>query len=179
MPDDRIFSQGITLAEALHSLPLETPERSAWPELMAQLPTPQRARRWPWAVAAAAVLAVAVFIPLSQRAPPNTASIASVPVATSPLTLVMNESAQLEQLLGHLDNPHSTSASSALISLQLEDQLEQLDGQLSVAALSDVQRLRLWQVRVGLLREYAGVQSTQQWLSSQGERLDGALVAVY
>jgi len=52
---------GVDIATALNALPLESPEHSAWPVLAARLADQQRQlrrrSRWPYAAAAAALLA--------------------------------------------------------------------------------------------------------------------------
>ncbi len=180
MPDLCPPPPGLTLGDALRQLPLETPERSAWPALAAQLQRRPRRPRWPWALAAAAALAAVAVLPLRQSGAPTALPMAAeVSSEAGALQALMHESAQLEQLLSALDDPDLASASATLISLQLEDQLGQIDAQLGANDTSSAQRLALWQQRVDLLRDYAGLESTRHWLNSQGERLDGQLVAVF
>ena len=57
--------------------------------------------------------------------------------------------------------------------------MQQLDVALSDPGLTPDQRAALWQRRVDLLREYAGVNGTAQWLAAQGRDFDGDLVAVF
>jgi hypothetical protein len=71
------------------------------------------------------------------------------------------------------------SASTTMLSLAFEERVQRVDAALSDPALDDASRQLLWQQRVSLLREYAGVQGTRQWLAAQGATLDGALVSTY
>ena len=71
------------------------------------------------------------------------------------------------------------SASTAMLGLEFEDRLRQLDVALSSPTLDPQNRLQLWQQRVNLLRDYAGMQGTAQWLATDGETLDGSLVATF
>ncbi len=58
-------------SEAFSALPTETPEPMGWERLQARLPasTPEARRSWPRWLAAAAVLAIAVAIPLALMRP--------------------------------------------------------------------------------------------------------------
>lgn len=184
MPDDvRIPARALPVAEALGQLPLETPDRSAWPTLAAHVAASQRKRRprWPFALAAAAVVAMAALMPslLSQRAatvdPPFVAAVES----SDPMDALMAESAQLEHFISATGNDAMASANSTMLSLAFEERLQRVDAALSDPVLDDGSRQILWQQRVSLLREYAGVQGTRQWLAAQGTPLEGALVSTY
>lgn len=181
MFDAPIKPAPLTITQALRNLPLEQPERSAFPALAGRIkPLPKRAKRWPWAMLAAAVLAAAVVLP--WRAVPTTATpadtLASTPV-TPELVALMTESAQLEHLLSVMTNRDMASASATVLGLQLEDQLGDIDSRLSSSPPGDTQRAALWQQRVALLRDYTAMASTQRWMSSEGQPLDANLVAVF
>ncbi len=184
MPDDARF-QGheLTLAQAVAGLPLESPDRSAWPALAAHMASrrPARRPRWPFALAAAAVLALAALVPqwMAQRAPAEHAPFVAAVESADPLDALMAESAQLEHFISAASNDAMESASSTLLGLAFEERLQRVDASLSDPALDDAARQLLWQQRVSLLREYAGVQGTRQWLAAQGATLDGALVTTY
>ena len=183
MPDDaRLPERELTVAEAFGHLPLDTPDRSAWPALAAHLAHLQRKRpRWPFALAAAAVLALAALMPgwLAQRAPTVDAPFVTAVESTDPLDALMAESAQLEHFISAASNDAMESASSTMLSLAFEERVQRVDAALSEPSLDDASRQLLWQQRVSLLREYAGVQGTRQWLAAQGATLDGALVSTY
>ncbi len=184
MPDHaRVPEPGQTVAEAFARLPLETPGRSAWPQLAAHIADARRSRRprWPFALAAAAVLALAALMPslLVERTHTVEAPFVAAVESTDPLDALMAESAQLEHFISATGNPHMATANSTMLSLAFEERLQRVDAALSDPALADDARTALWQQRVSLLREYAGVQGTRQWLAAKGATLDGALVSTY
>lgn len=178
MPDIRLPPEPIAIADALRALPLEAPRRDAWPSLQTRLPRSRWHTPWPWAIAAAATLAAVTVLPLRNTDTAPAASPALVAEA-NPLLDLMNESAQLEQLLTALRDPDVGSAQATLIGLEFEDRLAQIDARLGQPALTEDDRLHLWRQRVSLLRDYAGVESTRRYLASEGERLDSSLVAVF
>jgi hypothetical protein len=180
MPDARAHDPGLPLAEALQRLPLEAPIRSAWPLIEQRIAAarPRPRPRWPFALAAAAVLALAALLP-GRVAPPSDAP---TPVASAPATDVdalMAESARLEHLVSAVSPDGMASASGTLLGLEFEDRLQQIDTALSDPALGADGRAALWQLRVSLLREYAGFQGTRQYLAADGSTVDGALVATF
>jgi len=184
MPDDiRLPGRELRVAEALGQLPLETPDHSAWPALAAHIAGSQRKRRprWPFALAAAAVVAMAALIPslLTQREPAADPPFVAAIQSSDPMDALMAESAQLEQFISATGNDAMASANSTMLSLAFEDRLQRVDSALSDPVLDAAARQILWQQRVSLLREYAGVQGTRQWLAAQGATLDGALVTTY
>ena len=194
MPDARIPAPEPTPAEAFSALPLETPERSAWPTLAARIDartraTPRRSHRprWLLGAAAAAALCAIALLPRDVVAPAGPASgvpaeVAAShasPVDTPPLDALMVESARLEYLIGVVGDGAVGSAAATALALDYEARVQQLDVALSDPDLTADQRGALWQRRVDLLREYAGVNGTAQWLAAQGRDFDGDLVAVF
>lgn len=209
MPDARIPAQEPTLADAFAALPLEAPERSAWPLLAARIDAAQppsradrRFRRWLFAAATAAALGAVALLPREIVAPagPDSAStLAATDAATdaaagvdppgigddalatgaNDLESLMDESARLEFLLQQVGDELAGSASTTALALEFEARVQQLDVALSDPALTVAQRTALWDRRVDLLREYAAVQGTAQWLAAQGQDYDGDLVAVF
>lgn len=187
MPDDaRPNERELRAAEALARLPLETPERSAWPALAARIAATEHrphGPRWPLALAAAAaaVLALALVLPLGGEAPPARppAPELATPSPETALPALMAESAQLEAMLARLGDESDGSANAVLLGLELEDQLRDIDAALGDPRLPADQSLALWQQRVDLLRDYAGLRGTAQWLAVQGDELEGALVATF
>lgn len=180
MPDIRLPLEPVAIGDALRALPLEAPELSAWPVLQARLQRRRWHAHWPWALAAAATLAAVMVLPLRDGAPtPDAGPPMPMLADTNPLLELMNESAQLEQLLTALRDPDVGSAQATLIGLEFEDRLAQIDARLTQPGLAEDERLTLWRQRVSLLRDYAGVESTRRYLASEGERLDGSLVAVF
>ena len=194
MPDARIPAPEPTPAEAFSALPLETPERSAWPLLAARIDARPRAmprrstrQRWLLGVAAAAALCAIALLPRDVVAPAGPATAVPADVAatrpasadTLPLDALMAESARLEYLIGVVDDGAVGSAAATALALDYEARVQQLDVALSDPGLTPDQRAALWQRRVDLLREYAGVNGTAQWLAAQGRDFDGDLVAVF
>src|SRR5688572_5757287 len=190
MPDVRIPAQEPTLAEAFSALPLEAPDRSAWPLLAERIaaaqPVPRsetRFRRWLFAGAAAAALGAIALLPrdIATPAGPSPAE----PIAANSTTpagdvgSLMAESARLEYLLQQVSDENAGSASATALALEYEARVQELDVALSDPSLTGEQRTDLWTRRVGLLREYAAVQGTAQWLATQGQAYEGDLVAVY
>lgn len=176
-PHDPTLPAPIDIRAALRALPLETPERDAWPLLAAHLP-PTATPRWPWALAASVLLAVALVASVSQTPEHDALAVQSPP--NDELAALLAESAQLEALLAAAANGAATSVPVVVLSTDLEDRLARIDEDLTGAAVTDAQRLAGWQQRVEVLRELASLQSTQQWLAARGERgYDGALVVAY
>lgn len=168
----------IALADALRALPLETPPHPAWPTLAAALAAKKkrRQRHWPLALAASLLLALTLGGYLHTAA--NRPQPASAPTS-DPLQPLLAESAQLEALIANT-NDAITSAPMMALGADLEDQLAVIDNQLGNAGLTRSERLSLWQQRVVVLRELAGLQASQQWFASRGEQNTAdALVYAY
>jgi hypothetical protein len=88
------------------------------------------------------------------------------------------ESAQLEALLAIARDDRVASASGAALAVEFDRRIGRIDASLSQPGLADIDRAELWQARVSTMRELAGIETTQRWLQSSGERYDGALVSV-
>jgi hypothetical protein len=171
----------VPLGLALAQMPLEAPERDAWPQLAARLSARrQRASRWPLALAASLVLGLLMLPRVSEAPHPAAlaATDAGVGAQQSQLASLMTESARLERLVAAADDGGASSASAAALSLAYEDQLHALDARL--AATDDPkQALPLWQQRVELLRGVAAVETSRRYVAAQGGNFDLALVAAY
>lgn len=188
MPDARIPEPGPRIAEAFAALPLETPDRSAWPALAARIEAASAPRRrplhrhWLFALATAAAVAVIALMPRTLTGPVDTTAPATLAATASepvPLQALMAESARLEYLLQAVSDDGMATGSFTALALEYESRVQQLDVALSDPKLSSDDRMALWSRRVDLLREYAGLQGTAQWLAAQGNGFDGDLVAVY
>lgn len=184
--DTRRPEPGIPLATAIARMPIEAPERSAWPALAERIDALRdrpRSPRWPFllAAAAAAVLALVLVLPRgtgeSPAATPNRR--VEAPAQAPTLDALMGESARLEALLANVSRDETNSASALLLGLELEDRIARLDEALATPGLDQAERTELWRQRVAALRDYAGLQGTAQWVAVQGGRLDGALVATF
>lgn len=145
---------------------------------------PKRPKRWraQWAPSARTTsFAAAASTTTDARPPtleaPSTADTA-VTTPADPLPRLYAESAQLEALVALARDDRVASASGAVLAGELDAHIGLIDAALSQPDLSPAQRSALWQQRVDALRELAGVESTERWLASHGERLDGALVRV-
>lgn len=88
------------------------------------------------------------------------------------------ESARLEALVAIARDDSVASAPATLLTASLDERIGHIDGALSQAGLERGQRLQLWQSRVEALRELAGVETTQRWLSARGETWEAGLVLV-
>ena len=165
----------LSLSEALARLPLEAPERSAWPDLSARLRANRRRPRWPFAIAAAAALLFVAYAPRHAEVAP----ISATATTDTRLAALMDESARLERLLGAARDDGASSATAAAMSLTLEDRLSALDAQLQSPAIDPNRQLALWQQRIVLLREAASLETSRHYLAASGQNLDVALVAAY
>lgn len=88
------------------------------------------------------------------------------------------ESARLEALVALARDDRVASANGAALTAQLDERIGRIDASLSQPGLADGDRALLWQERVVAMRELAGIETTQRWLTTHGERYDGALVSV-
>ena len=173
----------VPLGLALAQMPLEAPERDAWPLLSARLRARRRLPRWPLALAASLLLGM-LMLPRLPSAPAPVSATAHTSAGAqasgqrdAQLAALMSESARLERLVFAADGGAS-SASAAALSLAYEDQLHALDAELA-ATRDPAAALPLWQQRVQLLRGIAAVETSRRYLAAQGRSFDVALVAAY
>jgi hypothetical protein len=187
MPDDNRNSTAhgapADWGAAFAAMPLERPDRDAWPQVSARLHTRSRAT-WPVRLAIAAALALAVILPFRLMGPVRTdapATVATTPAKPAPtdaLEALYAESAQLESLLAVARDDRMSSGAAAEVAVDLDNQLARIDAQLADTSLPRDRQLVLWQQRVDTLRESVGFESTRRWLAAQGQRYDGALMRV-
>lgn len=185
MPDELFkHRRDIPAGEALRALPMEAPMQSAWPALAARLPAKRRGLpRWPLALAASLLLGlVFAFMPHNPAPPTTVAATSAQPgkagAADERLLSLMAESAQLESLVSAASDDVSSSATTAAVSLALQDQLQDIDGQLQAGPAAERQ-LDLWQQRVALLRDVASLESSRHYLAAEGRGLELAMVSTY
>lgn len=95
-----------------------------------------------------------------------------------PLPQLQAQSARLEALVALARDDSAGSASTAVITGQLEAGVAAIDAALSDPGLTTDQRTVLWQQRVDALQQLAGVETTKRWLAAQGALYDTALVSV-
>ncbi|MFC5579337.1 hypothetical protein ACFPOA_15095 [Lysobacter niabensis] len=120
--------------------------------------------------------------PPAQESVPTLAAASSVmPTAApdaDPLQKLQAQSAQLEALVALARDDRVGNASSELLSSELDAGIAVVDAALSQADLSGAQKRELWQQRVDLLQQLAGVEATSRWLAAQGSSSSTNLVAV-
>lgn len=175
----------------LAELPLDTPPADGWQRLRAGLDaettaSPHSPRpRWPWWMASAAVLVLAIAVPWQLHGPSQTDDPSLVatrtPEASSAnpsLERLYAQSAQLEQVLRIASDDRVASATAVALAGELETRLATIDAALMQPELSAEQQRALWQQRVDNLQVLAGFESQQRWLSAQGSSFDAALVYV-
>ena len=183
MDDTNVAQPRIPLGRALAAMPLETPDRSAWPLLADRIHPRRRLPRWPTAMAAG-LLALAL-LPSSWLADrtdsPGGAdpmSVTSASTQRGELAALMSESARLERLVASASDDGASSGTAAAMSLAFEDDLRALDAEL-VANPDPARQLSLWQQRVQLMRNVAAIETSRHYLAAQGDSFDVALVSAY
>jgi hypothetical protein len=85
-----------------------------------------------------------------------------------PLQDLKIHSAQLEALVALARDDRVSSGSRELLSAELDAGIATVDAALSQSDLTDARRLELWQQRVDLLQQLAGMEATSRWLAAQG-----------
>lgn len=179
MDDHEFREPGITLGAALIRLPLESPERSAWPVLAGRLAAQGRRPHWPLALAASllALLLLPRWLPTSGPEPaPGTAG--AVATQRVELAELMSESARLERLVTAASDDGASSATAAALSLEFEDRVHALDNELE-ANRDPGKQLALWRQRIQLLRYVAALETSRHFLAAEGRSFDVALVSAY
>jgi cytoskeletal protein RodZ len=116
--------------------------------------------------------------PPQTTAPVTSDSIAAASPATSAVHDLQVQSARLEALVAIARDERVGNASSELLSAELDASIGAVDAALSHDDLDDTHRQQLWQQRVDLLQQLAGVESTARWLAAQGMSNETALVSV-
>ena len=172
----------IPLGLALAQLPLEAPDRDVFALMSAKLRAKRRVPRWPMALAASLLLGMLMlpnlpFTPSAPAANSTAAATAAAEAQDAQVAALMSESERLERLVYAADEGAS-SASAAALAAAYEDELHSLDTELA-ANRDPARNLALWQQRVELLRGVAAVETSRQYLASQGRNFDVALVAAY
>lgn len=116
--------------------------------------------------------------PPQASAPVATDSIAATATATDAIQGLQAQSARLEALVAIARDERVGNASNELFSAELDAGIATVDAALSNDDLDDARRQQLWQQRVDLLQQLAGVESTARWLAAQGMSNETALVSV-
>ena len=141
----------------LKALPALRPPRDRWPAIRAQIHT-QRSRRrrtwgtWTGSLALAATIAGILLIQPSGQG------------ISAELSQVKQQSATLEDSLQHYDiDGRVLSGHAAAVVADLEDRISMLDGTLAQRepSVQDAELVKLWQERVGLMRELVNARATR------------------
>jgi anti-sigma factor RsiW len=141
----------------LKALPALRPPRDRWPAIRAQIRT-QRSRRrrtwgtWTGSLALAATIAAILLIQPSGQG------------LSAELSQVKQQSATLEDSLQHYDiDGRVLSGHAAAVVADLEDRISILDGTLAQhePSVQDAELVKLWQERVGLMRELVNARATR------------------
>lgn len=145
----------------LKALPALRPPRDRWPAVQSILRAERSRRRRTWSAwsgslaLAATIAAVLLVRPGSQTG-----------VLHAELSQAKQQSATLEDSLQQFDVEHSVlSGQEAATMAALEDRISLLDGtlaqQVEGAHEGDAELVRLWQERVGLMRELVKARATR------------------
>jgi len=169
------MSQPIHISNALQALPLEAPGHSLWPQLQVHVPKHAVWPKWPLALAASAVLAVAI---LQLQAPDLTGGAVGGQLgAAGNLQRLMDRSAQLENDFYALQDDAQSSATVIAANLSIEDRLAAIDGQL-MAEAGGADAVALWQERIDLLSQGVSLNRTNAAYNADGRHYDLALASL-
>jgi hypothetical protein len=181
---DMIFGLTADERDALHhglrNLPETMPPRVVWERIREQahaegLLKTQGTSKWQWSlgagVAAAAVLAVVLLLPVEHTSGPEMLVSQTVPDSlptnehsVTALQALMVESRQLEANLRELPaKPRVTRAGTAATISEIQDRVAAIDYQLGRgdASLTPEQEEALWQDRVRLMKTLVGLRYAQ------------------
>lgn len=154
---------------AMRALPLQRPGRDHWPALarrLAERHRHQRLRRW--ALAAAAVLALMVWLP--RPGEPDPTSPVSAPRSSAPspdLARLKQSSAHLESVLALLQVQDEGDAAGQFLRDRLQEEIAGIDALLGSSQTSPEIEAWLWQERVLRLQRLAGLDARTRVLAVQ------------
>jgi cytoskeletal protein RodZ len=100
------------------------------------------------------------------------------PNAGDSMQELQTQSAQLEALIALARDERVGSASSAVLTSELDARIAEIDDALSQIDVGSEQRTGLWQQRVETLQQLASIKSTERWLAAHGALYNAALVSV-
>jgi hypothetical protein len=153
----------------------------AAPEARMQTPAAVEARSHPehkLRPKRARVAAATRRTPAPMKVLPEVASASPAPAPGDALQKLKSQSAQLEALVALARDDQVGNASNELLSSELDAGIAAVDAALSQQDLLDDRKHELWQQRVDLLRQLAGVEATARWLAAQGASSETLLVSV-
>lgn len=164
MPDaDR--SLPIDPAAALRALPPERPASDAWPGVAARLARARRLRHLQrWGLAAAALLALALWLPSTIEPDPAQDALA-LAQPDDELLRLKTASAHLESLLRELPDEHQ-DAGSQLLQLRLQEEIAGIDALLASSQTSPEIEAWLWSERVLRLQRLSGLNAGSPLLAA-------------
>jgi hypothetical protein len=145
----------------LKALPSLRPPRDRWPTLRAALRADRSRRRRTWGTwTGSLALAATIAGILLLRPTPTTGNL------HAELTQAKRQSATLEDSLQQYDiDGRVLSGHAAAVVAELEDRISMLDGTLAqreqITPGSDAELVKLWQQRVGLMRELVNAHATR------------------
>ena len=168
------MTRTLSISEAMQALPMEAPEHSLWPSLAAQLPNKRTLPKWPFALAASALL-VSVFWHGGNDIPGKPDSVID-PIST-PLQQSMARSAQLEPYFYQAQDDSISSASVIAANLNIEEQLRSVDARLA-ADPDETEALSLWQERVALLDKGISLNHANARMHADGQNYDLVLASL-
>jgi hypothetical protein len=181
MADMTMQTHYIPLADALKAMPMETPAASSLQTVMAALPNTSGAfektyhRKWPryaMVCGLSTLLFSAMFFNARQ-----TANTAASPAPQ--LEHLMQQSAQLENLLLSTRSAVSSDANIENWQIEFDRQLQYIDQRLSQNTSNSKEQAALWQARIDVMRD-ANLLSIKQGLrAAEGKHLQVALVEAY
>jgi hypothetical protein len=171
------MNSSISITNALQSLPLEAPSQSLWPALQAQLP---KKTVWPtWAMASTASVALVLLsLAFSSKQPWSIPSnVGQQQAQQASLEKLIQQSTQLENAFYAEQDDSISSATVIAANLAIEDQLSDIDNQLSAQANS-TGSTALWQQRIDMLKQGLSLNSTNTQFNANGQNLDLALASL-
>jgi predicted anti-sigma-YlaC factor YlaD len=141
----------------LKALPSLRPPRDRWPAVRSALRAERSRRRRTWGTWTGSLALAATIAGILLLAP-------SGPGLHAELSQVKQQSATLEDSLQHYDvDGRVMSGHAAAVVADLEDRISVLDGTLAQREQSaqDAELVKLWQERVGLMRELVNARATR------------------
>ncbi|GAB3099402.1 hypothetical protein [Lysobacter terrae] len=98
--------------------------------------------------------------------------------SADPLGPLKLQSAQLEALIALARDERVANASNEWLSSEIDAGIAVVDAALSQSDVAPSRQQELWQQRVDLLQQLAGVEATSRWLAAQGASNETLLVSV-
>jgi hypothetical protein len=182
MADMTIQTHQIPLADALKAMPMETPATSSLQMVMAALPNASgrfgktHHRKWPryaMACGLSTLLFITIFFNARQASQKNEAS------PTPQLEHLMQQSAQLENILLSTRRTLSSDANIENWQIEIDQQLQHIDQRLSENVPNSEQQTALWQARIDALKNANLLGVKQNLHAAEGNYLQVALVETY